>query len=399
MRIEEYSRFFDVPLLRAGTFIPRNTNGQAVSYTEEELDAMARDSNEVLDFIRESIETGHYRGNDIDLAGKPIPNLINIIHQDYLPVTMKDVMKDVTASFGKKVINGVTWLTGTIENIPQEWAKFIKDKLPYRSVEVLSNLTHPDTGKTYPQVIRSIGFLDALTRPAVGGQSPEFAVEFVEDDGPLTVLFPQFINPVELEGEINMAEHQKHQNASPPPKAELTPELEATLKQQEQKLVEMQAKLDANEREKGEIKEALEKERRIREFSEVDMYCKSLMLEHAASPVFIEMIKNVLIHSDDHQVIEFAEDQKVTQRHALKDLFRKIVTMKKDDILTVPLQELGAGTHPRTEDTQETIEARQLRRVAEFADQARHLVSDPTNQNQVYQKALELALDAYGDTI
>ena len=113
--------------------------------------------------------------------------------------------------------------------------------------------------------------------------------------------------------------------------------LKARQAEQDKKIQEMQAKMDAEAAEKAKVQEFLNQERQAREAQEIDMYCNKLVHEANVSPAFIDLIKPHMIAADNAEIVEFAEDQKATRREALQELFAAIVEKAKQGAIVVPM--------------------------------------------------------------
>ncbi len=402
MNIEEYSKFVDVPLLRAGRFYPKLENGQAsppTEYTEQELDELVQDSNGNLAFIAESIETGQYRGNPHVRMTKPIPSFVNLSHQSYLRDTLKTAMKNVTVSFGKKLIDGVSWLTGTFDNIPQEWAALIKDKFPLRSVEIISGLTHPDTNTPIKKLIRSVGFLDRMTLPAVHPQPSDFAVEFVqEQDESVLILYSNFINNPTQEDKPMETQEQILNDV---PFDTTTPPIEvpAGVSLQEfnalqASVLEMQRENETTKQENATLKSRLDAETDKREGQEITMFCESLKTQpvtnsegvFVASQAFVDMSQAMLKAADNSAIIEFY-DKKQSQRASVQEFVGLVYEMAAKGSILVPVGEYHIGD--KTEPDSDNFKSLPLKEQREQAIQ--EFMGSADNN---YSKAWRLAADS-----
>lgn len=344
-RVQEYARIIDVPVFRAGKFYPRNTGGQPVEVAPEELDEMLESYRECQDILKQAILTGEYAGNDFKGA-TPVPGFLNVWHQDELAETMKNAVKDASLSFNKKLVDGVEWLTATFENVPTEIAKFIKNKLPYRSIEILPKLYHPGKQKWFRNVPRSVAFLDPLTQPAVSGQSSQLTVEFAQENAVHTYIF-QFDQSKINDGGTPMKDETK-QNQTP----EKQPEEKTPVVNQEQevksdgtpskalefeqrmKALEMQVK-EANQRAENASKEA-QTEREKREKTELAQFFQTLKTDHHLAPAAVEAIQ--AYHDAGVQVMEFEQ-----RKETFSAFIDSLLNMAASNALFVPVGEFAAG--------------------------------------------------------
>lgn len=173
------------------------------------------------------------------------------------------------------------------------------------------------------------------------------------------------------------------------------------------KLVEMQAAVTALEQEKQELKMLFLKEQETRikkeKSAEIALFCSHLVTEYQASPALLEIVRDTLERSDS--VLEFAQgDIQTTELGVLKETLEKLITMKKEDLLTVPV-EMGSQRSFRPPGTpQVSPEERQLSRVAEFTALAKLKAKTPESEKDAYEKevfslAYSMALKKYGDNL
>ncbi len=385
MHIDEFATLRDVKVFKPGTH-----NGEA--YTPTEVEAMIADSNECAEYIKTSIEAGIYDGNDFDLE-KPIPGLLNIEHQKYLPDTIKQAVKDISVEYQRQG----DWVTATFYNVKDEIAKFLQAGFPFRSVEIVKHLKNTLNGKTYNNILRSVGFLQA--NPAVP-QEPGYAVEFASQaDAPVIMLYSQTEEPQQGDT-MEPIVKEEAQGINIPAAVETPPAvsieeydaLTARQAEQDKTIKEMQDDMKRAEAENVEMKTRLDSARQEQDAQSITMYCDKLIHEQEASPSFIGLIMPHLIHADHSAVVEFSAEQHATRREALQTLFAEVVEMSKKSTITVPV---GAALKPDHADPIEEKESplqQQERCVAEFAGKAKSQATNPHDEQEVYGIALKLAV-------
>jgi hypothetical protein len=305
------------------------------------------------------MQTGVYRGNEnLSLNNKPIPPLLNVGHQEDFRDTLNAALRDVSAVYSKKIVNGKPWVVGTFEGVPPDIAKSLQKKYHWRSGEFLT-LKDPDTGEVHKNVIRSTAFLHKSTRPAVGGQSPDIVVECAGPEDPLlTIITHQ--TPHTEEGEnimadntktVDVAELQRNQAAS----AERIAELEAEKAQRDAEKKEQEVKeLALNNRiaelqaaqERTEIA-AIEKEwMQPRVFGN-----RSFMLAPAAREVFMTRVAG-------NGVAELAEGE--TQRENYVNAMNQIIEMAGNGTLLVQTSLEGVAPNSKPGDNKPKTEEEKI---------------------------------------
>jgi len=355
----------EVEIFRPGTH-------NRVTFDEARIDRMIIHSNACLPYIMESIATGTYPGNNINTLGKPIPGLINFAHQRFLPETLREAVKDTQIEFKRRG----AWVVATIKNVKQEIVDFIRERLPFRSVELINELMV--NGQKYYDVIRSIAFLPPDIPPAVGGQSPYLAVEYAADAGGIITMYSY------IEEDPIMTEDTKQ------PSSAVSIEEFAALK------AEMQARAEKDEREKNELRERLGIETSKREIQEVEIFCAHLANDLHASPAVIAQVKPLLLASDNQTVKEFMAGQQSTAREGVKNLVEFL--FKNQAALTVPIGEFAAQAHT-IPDKQESSDNVTQRRVMEFWEVAKSEAKNPNDKNEIFLIATSMASKRYGDAL
>jgi hypothetical protein len=388
---DEFSLFAD--LKNVELFRPGIHNG--MEFTDEDIDKMISSTNACLPFIRKSIEEGLYRENpglNAEIKkGKPIPALINLGHQRYFK-DIKTFLKDLSIDFERKG----EWITANIKNVKDDIALMLQEVFSGRSVELIKCLFNPDDGKVYHNVIRSIGFLPDIIPPAVSGQNPNLAVEFQADNFHTLCFNAQYYKE-----ELNMAT----QNVEVPAKESQVVDI-LELEAQNQKIQEMQLRLDESEKaakkaeeEKQKLQEMFQLNLKKQEEREIEEYCKDLASERIQgthghefilAQSFVDSVKSVISGIDNSETVEFAGTQK-TSRQAVQDLLSEVIKMSAENILLVPvggLSQFQKGFKPPEE--KKPVKPLNEAIMEFYGEKAKGLVKDPNNKNQVYLKAHEL---------
>jgi len=380
IQIDEFANILNVPVFRAGHFFPRSEDPkdvEGVTIPEEQLDQMIASFEACQDFLKESILTGIYAENTFK-GGKPIPAFLNAYHQDELAGIIKDAVKNVSLSFAKQKIKGVDWLTATFRDVPTEVAKWIKNKLPYRSIEIIPRLYHPAKKQWFENVPRSVAFLDPLTRPAVPGQSPELVVEFSDQrDGVHTYIFSNVQHVQQPTREVqNMANAKKdmpiEKHAQPEEKAveSATKKGDVTVTTQDFQLDEYKAsikkeveaeitqktvqqfedRLKMLEQTATEAKEEARTERTKRQEGELLQFYSSLQARLNVAPEALTVIKEYREKGVD--VLEFQQRQ-----DSFQAFMNAILDMAKKDSLFVPVGEFAHEDPAQPKKSLSAIEA------------------------------------------
>jgi hypothetical protein len=336
MKIENFATLKDVPIFRAGTH-----NGE--EYTSEDVDAMVESGNACSEYIEQSIQSGKYEGNENIVLTKSIPGLLNFAHQRYLKDTLKELSEGVGVKWGKQG----EWLTATLTNVKNELAEFIKDRFPFRSVELIPELKIGD--RIFKNVPRSIGFLPPDIMPAVRGQSPELVLEYQEDQ--FITLYSQTDEPPETahtQEEAVMEDNEQQEGIS-------VEEFRA-LAQEVQELRDRNTDLET---EKGNLAERItqaEQERNKRDVVEFmrDLRSKNIKgadgVVYAPSKAFCDTVEPMISKTDASTVLEFEEGAKPA-RSVLMSIINEIVELAgKDGGMLVPLGDLAPQTHAAPDD-------------------------------------------------
>lgn len=280
MSVESFAALKDIPVFRAGTH-----NG--LTFSDAEIDQAVRDTAECLPFLREAIASGEYRGNDALNAehaarGLKIPAFINLAHNRFLPDTLKAILTDST--FDLRRVG--EWIVASFGNLKADIAEFIRDRFPFRSVELIKNLYNPQTNKTYPLVFRSVAFLPADIPPAVSGQTPELTIEFAQSS--ILTVVSHFEEATKMKDEVTGAEMDAQKEA----------DRIAEFAAMQTRLAEFEARLSRAESEKAVVEQRLNAAETKNKTAEVEMFIQRLSHEHGASPAFISKLKPLLCREE-----------------------------------------------------------------------------------------------------
>ena len=131
---------------------------------------------------------------------------------------------------------------------------------------------------------------------------------------------------------------------------------------------------------------------------DIEMYCATLETkrltgeggEYVVSQAFLDVIKPIVTFSDNSQVITFDEDRQQTSREAVKSLVDSVLTMALKKSLLVLVGEL-AQSHTPPEQPEAPGKTMKEQIMEKFGDTAKSQVIDPTNNNEVYLMALDMA--------
>ena len=354
-RAVELATLVDVPILRAGKHVSHNAG--EIEITEEELDDILEGSTALIPLVKESLETGVYRGNE-SLKLAKMPGFINLVHDDLLRDTIKERTKGVNVEYSKKYFQDpatgeqVPWMTQTFRDVPTDIAEAIKTRFPKRSVELIP-FKDPATGKSYRMAVRSTAFLNnewRETPPAVKGQDANLQIAFSQGESPVLVLFsgdPKTVNTNTQQQEVTvMADTKTPENGG------IVTELQAKLKEQAD---ELQSYKELHEAERAE-REALDKkvvemqareaERDVVEFMK-DLRGKNITgadgVVYAPSKAFCDVVEPLIARTSTSAVIEMAEGTKPA-RSVLMSAVTEIVELAgKDGGMLVAMGQLAPG--------------------------------------------------------
>lgn len=338
--IETFAKIKDVPIFRAGTH-----NG--LTFSDAEIDDAIADTAECMPFLIESFKRGEYAGNDklndeVRKSGLPIPAVINLGHNRFLPETLKEIVASASLSLKRQG----EWVVASFDNLKADIAKFIKDRFPFRSVELIRNLFNPMTGKTYPLVFRSVAFLPADIPPAVGGQTPELTLEFAEQQ--IFAVVSKFEEEqTTMIDEITGAEMDAQKEAE---RVAMFAELQAQIK-------DFEARLSKTEQEKAVIEKRLSEAETTNRVKDIEAFCAKLTHEGGASPAFIAKVKPLLMR----------EENGIMQFNATPESLKEFAewVMQNVDSVKVAIGEMAKGEaqEPAPKDPQEARKF-ELERVA-----------------------------------
>lgn len=385
-RKKQVTEFAD--LLGVKVFIPGIHNDK--EFSEDVMQRIVEDTNESLPYLMESAEKGEYEGNpQIDLQGKPIPGIINLNHQEILPETIKKATKDVKASLYTKIINGVKWVVADLKDVPNDIAKFLKEKHFLRSVELMPRHYNPKLQRIVDYAVRSIGFLDPSMPPAVKGQANDFVVQFSDDNNRIITVYLDIEAEAEKQADITIEENNDmaDKDVNQVPEKEAPAVSVDEFAKIEAKIAEMQAALTQEKEDKQRLSLELADERKTREIQEIQNFCDSLCLKHRASPAFVDDLQPILEKADNSQILKFGENDEKPLRQAIAEFAVNVLENAK--ALIVPTGEEAPGSTAQPEKGR-SKEARQLAKIDEFKQQIRSQQPDLPEQ-EIFMKAYELA--------
>lgn len=426
--IDEFARLRDVPVMKAGIH-----NGE--EFDDARLERMARNTNAAMPYIQESITVGAYRDNPELVLTKPIPGVVNLNHQMLLPETFRDAVKGATLSLKTQMIDGVKWLVATVDGLKSDVAHFLANRHPFRSVEIIPALNVG--GKVLTDVVRSIGFLSPDMPPAVAGQTPRLLAEYAED-GMMIVISefaeatPEYNNNESQEATIMPGENKSQKATIMPKKDESQTtdaqavnisefmemkELVAKLQEQmalmqetlaaateaketaesEKEMLIEEAKQSAAEKAKlaadAKMKEEelMVKEKALQQ-AEVKAFCDKLVHEFHASPAFMAVAQPLIEYMDTNGVKEFA-GKSVSPRDAVKTAMLKLIDLSAKNAVIVPIGEYAAAASADAPDARELLpEDQHAAVIATYMERAKKVVTDPTDEKQVYYAAASMAI-------
>lgn len=344
---QEFAELKEVKIFKPGIH-----NGR--KFTEEHLEQMAHNTNECLDYVKTSILQGYYEKNKhIRLKGKPIPSLINLNHQEDLADTIKDATKNLGIRLYTKIVNGVKWLLADYTNVPNDVAKFLKKKYPFRSVEILPPIYHPIKKAVYPWVVRSVGFLDSMMAPAVKGQTNDFIVTYADDNINIIQTFV-FDTEAEEEEVTAMADDAKKtpvkdkgQEISITEFQELQSKFDTQAKQidtQAKQIEEYQSKLDTEKQEREALRLMLLNQTRQQEERDINFYCDELIKHYQIKPALLsESVRQEFLKLDDQETMEFSEKGEKVQKTQRQFWWDYVSALLTNDTHKVPIGEYAVS--------------------------------------------------------
>lgn len=362
----ELATLHDVPVLRAGTHHSHNAGD--ITLSEDDLDEILEGSTALIPIVKESFETGVYRGNE-DLHLSKMPGFLNFVHDGLLNETIKDRTKGVDVSYGKTYfedpITGerTPWITQTFRDVPHDIAEAIRTRFPKRSVELIP-FTDPTSGKDYRMAIRSTAFLNKTwieTPPAVSGQTDDLQIEFSRDDNPVLVLFsgtpPQEI-PAENINTIQQEDIMSETTTVPVPENDVTELAE----KYERTVEELQAYKEMHEAQDAKIAELQRRDaqRDVQEFMK-DLQGTQIIgadgVIYSPSKAFCDLIDPLISNTAPGAVIELANGQQPV-RQVLMTTVKAIVEMAgKDGGMLVAMGQVAprVNTQPEGEEKPKTV--------------------------------------------
>lgn len=358
MTIEMFARMMDIPIFKAGT---HPTMYGPKTFTPEEIDEMLENTQAALPELMEYANAGAYDGANAVYNYMPLPQIINLGHGKYLPEVMKSLAKQITATFSKSG----EWIQANLENVPGEVAQFIRDRFPYRSVEILP-VFKSKTGQVYRNVIRSIAFLSPDQPPAVSGQIPQVAIAFSQTPKPSESVWVfqcgDAQTPSNQPQELHMDETKQGTGGE---QAQTAP-----ASAPDNRILEFQAQLDALKVENTQTKaanaklaQALAEEQAARlaqqkdqEHRDIELFCQGLLTQDVigeqgkrfkVAPALVsDDVKQALLALNHHAVLEFSSGSKATSRAFVQQFMTNVIEMAAQGKLLIPMgQEAPAASH------------------------------------------------------
>ncbi len=324
------AELLEVPILRKGIY---------KDFPIDDLQAVAADTGKALPLLMEGFQSGTYRGNRDALNTEPIPGFINLNHDAVAPEKMRGWAESVSMELDTRTIDGEEWLVGNFRNVNQELAQLLSVGFPGRSVEILPNFENPDTGETYPVVIRSVAFLDRNTEPAVP-QYPGYSVKMSKDaDGvqvvscemPTTNNQPNEVTPMSdtTQEAVKLSQDDILRFQA----------LETRLKAVEDEKAILQGAVTEMKDRNDNLSGKVQKFQKAAEVAEVEKFCAELERDYDLTPVALETFRPLLNQEDG--AVKLSEDSEpVTAAYATRHTIQGLLSLAKEDRLFVPT---GAG--------------------------------------------------------
>jgi hypothetical protein len=284
-------------------------------------------------------------------------------------------------------------------------SKFIKDRFNYRSIELLPVLKNPLDGKTYRNVIRSIGFLPPDIPPAVAGQNPSLALEFAEEqDGDEYIVVFTGSAHTHIQEDTTMKiqdESQKTQDVSQEGKVVDARPLDVEeFEALKARVLEMEKRESAMREENKTLSAQLTAETQKREEQAIHMFCQDMSTRqisdkqgnrYIVAQAFVDQVKPLLSGLDNSTVVEFSAEKKQTSREAVQELCKQVVELAASGVLVMPIGlEEYAQHHSPPEEQAHPKSEKEL--ILEFYGQdARQEAKNPEDPNEVFLIACSTA--------
>lgn len=384
-RKKQVTEFAD--LLGVKVFSPGKHNGK--DFSDGIMQRMVKDSNESFPYLMECAEKGEYEGNpQIDLQGKPIPGIINLNHQEILPETIKNAIKNVKASLYTKLIDGVRWVVADLKDVPNDIAKFLKEKHFLRSVELMPRHYNPKLQRIVDYAVRSIGFLDPSMPPAVKGQANDFVVQFSDDDNRIITVYLDVNAESGNREDTNIEE--KYTMADKDVKQAPEVSVPVSVENYAEQIAELRAEVKTERENRTKLELQLADERNTREKQEIENFCDALCLKHKASQAFVGMVKPILEKADNSQILNFGENDKKPLRQAIAEFAVSVI--ENIASLVVPMGEEAPGSKAPLRSSM-SKQTKQMAAIDEFKQQAQS--EGLSDKKEIFLKAYDLATAKY----
>jgi hypothetical protein len=346
-----------------------------IDFSDDDISEMIQSSNACLPYIKQSIKDGEYADNPKLKELKPIPALINLAHQRYFK-DIRDFVGNVEIEFTRTG----NWLTANINNIKNDIALMLKEVFNLRSIEILRELFNPFDGKTYKNVIRSIGFLPGQIPPAVSGQNPHITMEF-ENINSTNLYFKLYSDITNTKPEENLTMTDDTYHVEDASQTTLS-STEGSPTQEE--MINMQKTLEKFENEKLALQMELDKATQKNADYELKLFFDRLCHDYRASQSFIELIKPILKKADDTIVQVFENGAQQNFREALMSMLTTLLGMIKNNTIVVPTEEV-LKVDPAEEDNM------QMQKKLSIEEQRQNTIQEFMETGKDYKEAWALA--------
>ena len=348
------AEFLEIPILKAGNY-------KGLEIRTEDLERMVQSANINVPYIKQ-----------LSQKQPEFPSYINFNHSDILPETLKDTTKDVSPLFGIKTIDGEQWIVVSLQNVSNDIADTIVKHFPFRSVEIIHNLHNPIDNKDYQNVIRSIGFLDKYTPPAVKGQDDRLSViynkESIMDSRITTVLTEYTQDDIETK-EIKPMAEDKHDDKQMTifKEEDVKALIEEQVKHKEEELkADYKMKVEQLAAEKHRLEEEIQEKNRKAFESEIAMFEATLEDKYHITPAGMEVIKAMLEPMNYNMVTKLSEDES-SPLDAFKNGITKLTELVKKGTLLLNEEKI---TKPGGSKEPGSIQEQRAEAIASFMEKA-----------------------------
>jgi hypothetical protein len=353
--------------------VPLLTEGIHNGFPVTDLTKIIEDTKQAMPYLVEGIQTGTYRGQRDALNAEPIPGFINLNHDGIAPGKLKSWSDGVRMDLDTRLINGQRWVVGNFKNVDPELAQLLSVGFPGRSVEILPDFKNPETGETYPIVLRSVAFLDPKTKPAVP-QSMGYSVKLSHHPQSDVLTVRVDVPNINNEQEENDMEEKAQE----------------VVKLAQEDIIKLKARIDAFEnenkvlrdavttmkQEKDELAKDVQTYRQQAHQAGVEKFCSVLEHEYNVTPAGIDLFKPVL--DARNGIVKMAEAE-IPEREAAINTFLEIVKLAKKNALFLPdaTSLLPSG---KQQEEKLTKEQRREKAIQKFMDEKKINYGDAYSQ-------------------